>query len=589
MSGDLQILDHRGTPLKQSTAYHGAGRTAKELRDWNPMLASADADLLSELPNLVARTRDLGRNNGVAAGGIQTLVDNVIGTGLRMQAKPDYRTLGWSKEEADAWAEQVEREWRTFAETTECDAGGELDFAELQQLAFQSRLESAEALGVARWWPNDRNRRWATAIQMVDPDRLSNPQNMMDTATLRRGVELDRRGRRVAYHIRRTHPMDLPFRVGKARWDRVPARMRRGRRLVIHAFERRRVGQHRGIPILSPVLAEFRMVDRYHRTELQSAVVNSLIAAFIQTTSSADQLAEAFGMNFEEYANARKQWEGQLEGGAVFQLPPGDTMTAFKPERPNSAFDSFVKSTLRHIATAMNMPYELLLKDFSGTNYSSARAALLEAWRHFNGRRRFMATKWCQPIYELWLEEAVQRGIIDAPGFYENWHAYTRARWIGPGRGWVDPVKEAQAAVLRMEAGISTLEDECAEQGKDWEEVLEQQARERNLRSELMSEDERNRLRAETYGIGVRAALITPQPEDEEHFRQESDLEPMSRETREAWREGGTRRPVTLQPPREEEDEQPQQSGGPSGRSQRLDALMNVKPPSDEGSDEEKT
>ena len=49
-----------------------------------------------------------------------------------------------------------------------------------------------------------------------------------------------------------------------------------------------------------------------------------------------------------------------------------------------------------------------------------------------------------------------------------------------PGRGWVDPVKEAQACQIRMEIGLSTLEAECASQGLDWEEVLEQRAREKN-------------------------------------------------------------------------------------------------------------
>jgi capsid protein len=84
-----------------------------------------------------------------------------------------------------------------------------------------------------------------------------------------------------------------------------------------------------------------------------------------------------------------------------------------------------------------------------------------------------------KPVYELWLEEAINKGIVDAPDFYERRAAWTRCKWIGPGRGWVDPVKEAKAAQLRMQIGLSTLEDECASQGLDWEEVLEQLAREK--------------------------------------------------------------------------------------------------------------
>lgn len=482
----LKLLDQHGSPLDFGvSSFQGAGTSAKELRDWNPLLASADYDLSGELHDLVARSRDMDRNNGIASGAIQTLVDNVVGTGLRMQSRPDYLALGWTKEQADAWAADVERKFKTWTETGECDATGECDFDTLTQLAFRTTLYNGEALGVARWLSQDPGRRWNTAIQMVDPDRLGNPNQLMNSPRLREGVEVDSRGRPVAYHIRDTHPMDVPFSAASLNHQRVTARMRNGRRRVIHAFKRERVGQHRGIPIFAPILNNFRMLDRYHRTELQSAVVNSLIAAFIETTASAGDLAEHFQMSFEQYANARQQWEGQLEGGAMLQLPPGDKMQPFTPNRPSSGFAEFENATLRHISTGLDMPYELLMKDYSKTNYSSARAALLEAWRHFTGRRKWLATYWAQPWFELWLEEAINRGEVSAPGFYENRHAYTRAQWTGPGRGWIDPVKEAEAAKLRQEAGVSTLQDEAAEQGRDWEEVLEQQARENERRREL--------------------------------------------------------------------------------------------------------
>ena len=124
---------------------------------------------------------------------------------------------------------------------------------------------------------------------------------------------------------------------------------------------------------------------------------------------------------------------------------------------------------LRHIGTGLNIPLELLMKDFSKTNYSSARASLIEAWRFFNGRRSWIINYWAKPVFELWLEECVNKGLIEAPNFYENKAAWCRCKWIGPGRGWVDPVKEAQASQIRMETGLSTLEDECASQGLDWE------------------------------------------------------------------------------------------------------------------------
>jgi capsid protein len=105
----------------------------------------------------------------------------------------------------------------------------------------------------------------------------------------------------------------------------------------------------------------------------------------------------------------------------------------------------------------------------------------LEAWRYFNGRRRWLTDYWLRPLYELWLEEAVNAGQIEAPGFYENKYAYTRARFIFGGRGWVDPVKDANASQIRMSGNVSTLEQECAEQGLDYEEVLDQRALEKQM------------------------------------------------------------------------------------------------------------
>ena len=146
------------------------------------------------------------------------------------------------------------------------------------------------------------------------------------------------------------------------------------------------------------------------------------------------------------------------------------------PQRPAAQFGAFLENVFRIVAVGLAMPYELLLKDFSKTTYSSARASMLEAWRSFNRRRDRLGTGFMDPIYGLFIEEMVDAGRIDAPDFYANRAAYLRCRWIGPGKGWVDPVKEAQAAQIRMDGFVSTLEDECAEQGKDWREVLEQRA-----------------------------------------------------------------------------------------------------------------
>lgn len=472
-----------------AVSHQGASLTSPQLASWTPVAASADADLLPELGTLVARSRDLARNNGIAAAGTQTLVDNVVGVGLRLSALPDYRALGKTVEWAMEWQRKTERLWREFANGTDCDAARTLNFAGLTELMFRSQIGDGDAIALPLWLPRP-GARFATCLQVVEADRLSNPNNRMDDATLRGGIEFDRYGAPLAAHIRKSHPGDYLMGVaGDAGvWERIPFRTAWGRLRVIHLHDKERTGQSRGKPVMSAVIQQFKMLDKYAGAELDAAVINAMMAAFIETEMNGDALFELFGGTsdgMQKEVSKRNRGRPKLKSGSIIPLYPGEKVAPFMPARPAAQFEAFTVAVMRHIAASMGLPYELLLKDFSKTNYSSARAALLEAWRTFRSRREKLAIYWAQPCYELWLEEAINLGLIEAPDFYQNRAAYCRSKWIGPGRGWVDPVKEAQAAQIRMNAGISTLEAECAEQGLDWEEVLEQRARELKRMQEL--------------------------------------------------------------------------------------------------------
>ena len=483
----VKLLDSIGRPLRASdTAHRAASHRARELSSWLPALGSADGDLLGELPTLVSRSRDLVRNHGVAAGAFQTLTDNVVGAGLRLAAQPDYKLLGKDKAWADEWSRGVESFWRAWAESTDCDAARSLTFAGMTRLIFRASLVNGEALALPLWLEK-RGGSFATTIQLVEADRLCNPDGKPDSKSLRGGIEIDAYGAPRAYYIRKSHPGDVcpGFGATIGDWERVPATTAFGRRRVLHIHDKKRSGQHRGKPLLTSIMPMFKMLDHYERSELQAAVVNAMIAAFIETPLDGEAIGEMFGGSIENYLAARNEWDARLQGGSIIPVFPGDKVAPFTPSRPNNGYGQFVENVLRHIGAGLNIPFELLMKDFSKTNYSSARAALLEAWRYFSAQRRWLATYWARPVYELWLEEAVNKGMIEAPDFYESKAAWTRCKWIGPGRGWIDPVKEAKAAHLRMRTGLSTLEDECASQGLDWEEVLEQLAREKAKIAEL--------------------------------------------------------------------------------------------------------
>lgn len=475
------------------TSHVAADADDNALRRWGPVPASADADLLNERDTIVGRSRDLRRNSGVAQGAEQTIADNVVGTGLRLSARPAYKLLGRDKTWAREFAQTVEGYHRLWWEDTSCDASDELNGAGLTTQVIRSLWTNGEACAIPFWEP-EVGQIFSTRILLAEPDRLCNPNSRPDTPNQRAGVERDQRtGRPLAYHVRKTHPGDA-FGIGlgsfTGEWERIEARTTWGRRRFLHIHDKDRIGATRGKPLLAAVMRPFKQADHYLNVHLQTAIAQSLIAAFITTPLDQETLVELFGGDADAARNyfdkkAEQDRRTKLKGGAMIPLNPGDSVIPFAPPNTANAFDLFMMTVYRQIAAGLQMPYELLLKDFTRSNYSSARAAMLEAWRYFNYLRQKVAFMFCQPCYELVLEEMVDRGMVDAPDFYTLRRAYAASRWIGPGRGYVDVAKEADGIVKRLKAGVTTLEAECAEQGLDWEEVLEQRALEHERCEEL--------------------------------------------------------------------------------------------------------
>lgn len=494
----MTLINLDGTPMQRSTvpavrpsastAYQAADPISQDLMGWNPWITSADADLLPERDTIVGRIRDLVRNNGWASSAVRRELDSVIGSGLRLSAKPDWRALGLDAKWALDFGREVESLWRSFTHDPGlyCDAARHHTMGGLFGLAYRHYVIDGDALAILQWLP-DRGGPFATAVQVIDPDRLSNPQNRMDDDLLRAGVEIDEYGAAVAYHIRKRHPYDVPTAGAmNFEWMRVPRDTPWGRPIVIHFYDKDRSGLSRGVGRLTPVLERLKMLDKYDKVELQAAVLNAVLAAFIESPFDHNLLHEILeegnGAKLNDYQAARaayaKDRRINLGGVRVASLFPGEKLEFQTAARPNTAFAEFEAACLRNIAAGTGIGYEQLSMDWSSTTYLSARAMLLEVWKTLSTRREAFSQGFCRQIYLAFLEEIIDRGDVTlpagAPEFYDARGAYGRCRWIGPGRGWVDPVKEKQGAIIGIAAGLSTLEDEAAEQGKDWEEIQAQ-------------------------------------------------------------------------------------------------------------------
>jgi lambda family phage portal protein len=427
------------------------------------------------------RSRDLNRNDPVARSATDTMGLNIVGRGLRPQSRLRADRLGISQDKARVLQRQVEaifESWAPFA-----DSGNRLNFDELQFLALRKILEDGEVLALPVR-PKELWRPLGWAVELLETDRLVSWGAKTTTGNMS-GVEVGQRGEPLRYWI---SPVDYQNQVGGA-YNLLPpvpveARDPFGRPKVLHLFRAERPGQLRGIPFFAPVVNYFKDLADYLEAEVVAAKVAACLAVFI---SKQDPLLGAPpplpGTGNGQGGNANQRYE-TLDPGTIMYGQLGEKAEMIDFKRALN-FSSFVDQVMRVIGMALGLPYELLVKDFSKTNYSSARASLLEARRMFTTMRYWFAAKFCQPFWELLLEEAYLDGLFAVPNFYKFRAEYCRCAWVGGAWGWVDPIKEKEAAKLGIDWGLDTYASVASEQGEDWEELLMQRALEEEFISEL--------------------------------------------------------------------------------------------------------
>ncbi len=498
--------DHQWDLLNDTTqsanSYEGASHVNRELAMWHPALRSADAEILPDKDSLDARSLDLQRNDGYIHGAVQNHKDSIVGGFYRLNAKPNFKHLGLNEKWAEKFQEAVEARFSLAAESPECwfDASRQMTFSEMIRLAIGTSMMAGESLGTAEWIKSGR-RPFKTAIQMVDPIRLSNPYGEINDLNWRKGIRFDPRGRPIEYAIRYTMPGDFWEFNNQYRWKQIPARKPWGRKQVLHYFESYRVGQSRGVSDMVSILKQSKMVGKYQDTVLQNAVLNATYAAAIESDMPPADAFESIGGGDEgqtkwaaNYLKSVAAYTGSsknmhIDGIRIPHMYPGTKLKLQNAGQPGGVGTGFEESLLRHLAAGLGMSYEEFSHDFTKTNYSSARAAMGETYKRLQGRKKAVADKFATDVYRLWFEEQLNSGGFDdilpanAPNFYEglNADAYCACSWIGAPRGQIDELKETQAAIKRIEAGLSTYEKECARFGEDFREVFRQKMREQHM------------------------------------------------------------------------------------------------------------
>lgn len=449
------------TGTRTVTVYQGA-QGGRLTLDWIASILSADQEIKGNLRLLRARARELSRNNPVAKSYIKLLVANVLGEkgiGYKPQVRNNDKSLN------SAFNTKIETAWCEWAKKGNCTADGKLSLRAVQNLVLKTVATDGEIF-IRRIRGFDGNK-FRYALQLIDPDQVDHLYSRAASKgdnEVRMGVEVDQWSRPVAYYVNRQHPSDLG---GSLLRERIPADQ------ILHIYDPERVQQTRGITWFHPCMLELRMLGGYVEAELVAARTGAAKMGFLKYTD-----ASAFEEpNADAASGGRYRIEAQP--GVIETLPPGMDFTPWNVDHPNGGFPTFVKALLRFISSSLGVSYNALASDLEGVNYSSMRSGLLIERDQWKMLQSMMKEQFMQPIFEDWLSLALLSGSLVLDSRDPN--RFLEGKWEARGWMWVDPLKDVQATILGIGAGLTSRDAAISDQGGDVEEVLEQLAEEKKI------------------------------------------------------------------------------------------------------------
>lgn len=496
-------MNGRAAPRMVASGYSDAGASAtrRSLKGFTATSGSPARDIDDANWTLRQRSRALYMGAPIATSAVRTMRTNVVGTGIVPRPRIDRAYLGMGDEQADALQDALRREWGLWADDRRsCDALGLNSFYELQQLAMQSWLMSGDAFALVKRAKASSLHPYTLRIHLVEADRVSTPMeagksvsypvlpgamttgvNTENGNRIFDGVEVSPSGRVVAYWFCSGYLFDTA--AQPLTWTRVLATgAKTGQPNVLHLMESERPDQYRGVSILAQTIEPLLQMRRYTNAEIDAAIVQACFTAFVKTDRPDGPMWGEVGggqPGGDEVSDDPAEYE--LAPGTINYMDPGEDVVFANPSHPNNGFDTFMRSLAEQVGAAVEIPADLLLKSFN-SSYSASRAALMEAWKSFRMRRKWLVDDLCRPVWELFVSEAVATGRISAPGFFTDplvRAAYLGCEWIGPSQGQLDPTKEISAELSAIGAGITTREAAAVRiNGSDWDSNAERLKRE---------------------------------------------------------------------------------------------------------------
>lgn len=378
-------------------------------------------------PALRSRASYLALNNPWIANAVGNLVGALVGPGIQPSSKHPEAEIRKSLN-------------RYFADwCSRADAEGRTDFAGLQVAIADSMVKAGEALALVSGTAD------GPRLRVLPPELLDESKSveLSDGRAIFSGVELDATGRRAAYWI-------IPERPGQV-WQTYAPSVRIDAESVLHVFKPLAPGQLRGVSWLAPVILPASDLDKLADALLKGAQVAAMHAGFIVDMNGTGE-----------------PYDGEtpsLEPGALIRLPNGTDIKFNSPAQSQQVAE-FLKLNLRQLAAGLGLPDHMLSGDLSGANYSSLRAGLLPFRQRMEQvQYTVLVPQFLAPVWRAVILHGVLSGDLDAPDFEANPEFYLQADWLPPKPLQVDPLKDVNATVAEIEAGLTSRRKAVAERG----------------------------------------------------------------------------------------------------------------------------
>lgn len=372
-------------------------------------------------PTLRNRARYAAANNAWIANAVGNLTGALVGSGV----VPTGEAEGVAA--FNVWAETA-------------DADGRTDFWGLQAESARALVVDGEAFA-----------------QIIDSDfgprlRLI-PAELVDESMTRdlgegrfivSGVEFNADGTRAAYHVLPARPTDVFATSG------TPIRITAEN--ILHVFKPLGAGQVRGVSWLAPVILPANELDQLQDALQMGAKVAAMFAGFVVNPNATGGDDPFDGADLPS-----------LEPGTLQKLTGGWDVKFATPAQV-SQVEPLLKLGLRQLAAGLGMPEYMLSGDLSDANYSSLRAGLLPFRQRVEQTQyHVFVPQMLNPIWRLVIQWAAVAG--DLADFEADPRRFLKVEWLPPRPLQVDPLKDTQATVAELEAGLTSRKKAVAERG----------------------------------------------------------------------------------------------------------------------------